>query len=137
MGNYQSSSLFTNNNTDSNHQNQNLININNDDRSNHENILYRIDGTIVKSPYKYLNNTKVKLIFYDNDLIIRCPNEDIVIIYNCILKWYRTQKIWGFFTDGRTVAKEGVYYIEVNNPEEICKVMKTITNDLVEYYKNI
>ena len=136
MGNEFSNFFFTSNNTDSNHQN-NLININRDNLSSHENILYQVDGTILESPYKYLDNTKVQLIFYDNDLIIRCPQEDIVIIYNCILKWYRTKQIWGFITNGKTVAQEGVYCIQVKKPIEICKVMKNITNDLVEYYKNL
>ena len=136
MGNYLYNSLFTSNNNDMNHQNNNLINITNN-LSSRENILYQVHGTILKSPYKYLDNTKVQLIFYDNDLIIRGSREDIVIIYNCISKWYRTTQSWGFITNGRTVAKEGSYYILVNNPEKICKVMKNITNDLVEYYKNL
>ena len=135
MGNYHTSSLFHNNETSNNIdivQSIDLI-----DNGQPDNILYSFDGTILKSPYTHLSNTKVLLLFCENDLIIRTPSQDIVIIYQCIIKWYRKPNIWGFLTKESSIVKKGTYCIQVNNPEEICNIIKNITAGLVEYYKNI
>ena len=76
-------------------------------------------------------------MFCENDLIIRTSSQDIVIIYQSIINWYRKSLLWGFITKESSIVKKGTYCIQVTNPEEICNIIKNITTDLVEYYKNI
>lgn len=137
MGNYQTSLSFTNetDNIDI-HQSIDLI-----DNKNHQNtpeeILHSFDATILQSPYTSLDNIKVLLLFCENDLIIRTPNQDIIIIYQCIIGWYRKNLIWGFITKESSIVKKGDYLFQVSKPIEICSTIKNITTELVEYYKNI
>ena len=107
---------------------------------NYPKIYYKYEVSIKESSLYYIKkNIKYNLYLCENDIILENAFNKYTFIYQNINYWIFSKNTFGLFVKNTNIneCRKKFILFNVNNGKEIANNLKTITKELLEYYKKI